>query len=484
MRTPSIQKNFILSTIYQVFLIIVPLVTAPYISRVLGVENIGTYSYMQSILSYFTLFAALGTAVYGKREIAQNREDKERCSQIFWEIELLSVLTTLTVIVFWLLWICFTTQYQLYYMLFSISLISVLFDVSWLYYGLEKIDFMVWINILFRLSGMIALFALVKTKDDLGIYIFINVVMAVLANLSMWLQLPKYVQLAPVRWHNLLVHFRETLVYFIPTIAISIYTVLDKTLIGVITHSASQNGYYEQAVKIIQMAKTVTFVSLNSIMGARLSFLFAKGKTEEIKERIRFSVDYILFMGVGICFGIWAVSDRFVPFFFGEGYDEVILLLNLFCPIVLIIGISNCLGSHYYTPAGLRAKSSRYLIEGAVVNLILNLLLIPKYKSLGAVVASVIAEAIITLRYLINCEGFLKAMDLLKRMWKKLIAGFLMFFVIQLPVFRVHKSASSMLLQVFTGIIVYTMILLIFKDSFAVTGFKRFRELIRRVRRG
>ena len=199
---------------------------------------------------------------------------------------------------------------------------------------------------------------------------------ALLGNVAMWFYLPGFI--GRVSWRTLKVrqHCKETLIYFIPTIAASVYTVLDKTLIGLITTDTSENGYYEQATKITNMAKSVTFASLNTLLGSRISLLFAEGRIEEVKSRINFSIDYILFTGVGIWLGIVGVAPRFVPVFFGEGYEPVISLLYCLSPIILIIGVSNCLGAQYYNPAGLRALSAKFIIVGSVINLLLNLILI------------------------------------------------------------------------------------------------------------
>ncbi len=208
------------------------------------------------------------------------------------------------------------------------------------------------------------------------------------------------------------------------------FSVLDKTLIGVITQNDAQNGYYEQATKIINMAKSVSFNAVNAVVGVRISYLFVDNKMEEIRDRISKSMDFILFMTIGCGFGIAGVAKILVPLFFGKGYDQVITLLYIFAPIITIIGISNCLGSQYYTPSGRRNDSTKYLLCGSAVNLILNLCLIGKYGANGAAFASVVAELSITFLYVKNCNGFMKLGNLLRCMYKKIVAGLLMFFVV------------------------------------------------------
>ena len=284
MKEPSIKKNLLLSTAYQVLTMLTPLITTPYISRVLGAGGIGIYSYTYSIESYFSMFAALGTVSYGSREIARNRNDRKRYSLLFWEVELLTILTTSVCLILWGILVTISTKYKLYYTILSFYLIATMFDISWLYAGIEQFRYTVVQNSIFKLLGIIALFIFVKDKSHVAVYTLIMSLSMLLGNLSMWIYLPKFIDKVQLKNIHLMHHIKETLIYFIPTIATSIYTVLDKTLIGAITQNSNENGYYEQATRIINMAKSVTFSGLNSVLGARISYLYAEKKFGEIKE--------------------------------------------------------------------------------------------------------------------------------------------------------------------------------------------------------
>ena len=317
---------------------------------------------------------------------------------------------------------------------------------------------------------MILLF--VKSPKDTDLYVFIMTASTLLGTMSMWLELKKFVVKTKINLSNLKIHFHETAIYFIPTIATSIYTSMDKTLIGLITHSAAENAYYEQATKIINLVKALTFTSVNAVLGARISFLFFKEKYSEIKKNIHLSIDYVMFIGVGICFGLISISNTFVPVFFGSGWGKVVLILQLFSPQVIIIGISNCLGSQYYTPAGLRKKSAIYIIIGAVVNLLLNLLLIPKFASAGATFASIIAELTISILYLRNSDGYLDIKFLGQILWKKAIAGILMCLVIVLYGFWNQPDIVKLFIQFLSGSLTYILTLFVLKDDSLKLFFK------------
>lgn len=462
----SLKHNFAYSMMFQIFTMITPFITAPYVSRVLGPNGIGIQSYTGSIQSYFLLFAALGTASYGNREISQARDNKEAYSKKFYEIELITVLTCIACLIAWCGVILFDRRNQIYYIAMIPYIFGTMFDISWFYNGLENFKTTVTCNMLFKVIGIVAIFVLVKDENDLVLYILIMALTTMLANLSMWIYLPRYVCKISFKSLRLREHFKQTLMYFIPTIATSIYTVLDKTLIGVITQNDAQNGYYEQATKIINMAKSVSFNAVNAVVGVRISYLFVGNKVDEIKDRINKSMDFILFMTIGCGFGIAGVAKTFVPLFFGTGYDQVINLLYIFAPIITIIGISNCLGTQYYTPSGRRNESTKYLLCGSVINLILNLCFIKRFGAYGAAFASVLAEGCISFLYVRNCNGFMRFMEILSLMYKKLIAGFIMFcLILGLDRYLHVEKLLLLICQVILGIFTYFIVLMIEKDD-------------------
>lgn len=465
MKKQSLKKNIIYSMSFQILKIITPLITAPYISRVLGASNIGIYSYTYSIAMYFTLFGGLGTVSYGTREIARCRDHKQELSQNFFEIEMVSIITTTISLIAWGIFTALNTQYRAYYLVLTFNLLAVMFDISWFYAGIEHFKYTVLWNSIARITSVVCLLLFVKTANDLLVYIFIMSFTTLAANITMWIYLPKFIHRIKLRSMRLKHHFRETLVYFIPTIATSVYNVLDKTLIGVITKDTYENGYYEQANKILDICKTVTFVAINSVLSSRISYLFAEKKFEEIKQRIHLSMDFVLFMGIGICFGLIGIAENFVPWFFGDGYHKVIGLLQLMSPVVLIIGISNCLGSQYYTPSGRRRESARYIIAGAVINFCLNCAFIPFLKAYGAAIATIIAELAITFLYIKNARQYMSFSVIFTLGWKKIIAACFML-ALTLSVGRAGSGFLIIFLQVSLGFSTYVIIQLLLRDHF------------------
>lgn len=481
MKEPSIKRNFIYSTVYQILNVIAPFISAPYVSRVLGAEGIGIQSYTASIQQYFLLIASLGTLSYGAREISMNRDDEYKRSRIFWEIEVISVCTTLIALVGWAVLCFLVPEYKIYYIVLTIGIFASMFDISWFFNGIEQFKLTVIRNSFFKVLGLTLTFLFIRTRDDLLLYVFISAVTSLMSNLSLWPYMKRYLIKVDFRELRFKKHFKETLIYFVPSIATSFYTVLDKTLLGLITSDASQNGYYQQAEKIINLAKNIVFTAINSVVGVRNSYLYAEKRFAEIQEKIETSFNYIFFMGFGCCFGIMGVAKTFVPLFFGAGYDEVIGLLYVFSPIVVIIGVSNCLGSQYYTPCGKRKESTKYLIAGSAVNLALNLLFIPRFGAEGAAVASVIAETVVSILYVRFSCGYGNLALLVRTGGKKMAAGFVMYVV----VFSMNKLPLPGLilvaLQVAAGVLVYVLGLLLLCDTWSLD---MINNLMRRVKNG
>ena len=464
MQQPNLKKNYLYRVFYEVLVVITPFITTPYISRVLEADGVGIYSYSASFMAFFTMFAALGTSGYGTREIAQNRDDRKKTSKLFWEIEILTIFTSSACLVVWIAFSLIYTEYKTYLLALTPLLLGTMFDINWFFTGHEKVAYTVLRNTFVKILGIVLLFTLVKTKEDLILYILIHSITALLGSLSMWTYLPKMLVKINFRTLSFSRHFKETLIYFIPTIATSIYTILDKTLIGLITHDDFQNGYYEQATKIIQIVKTLVFTSVNAVMGARMSYLFLHKRYDEIKDKIHKSLDFILLLGYGCLFGIIGVAQNFVPAFLGDGYDEVVQLLYSMTPLIIIIGISNCLGNQYYTPSGQRARSAKVIVLGACINLILNLVLIPTFKSQGAVIASVIAELSITALYVRMSDGYLTAADIIKSSWKRVLAGIVMCAVVILLGHIQLNMILKLAVQISIGVAVYFGLLMIMSD--------------------
>ena len=302
MTQPSVRKNFIYRTLYEVLVVLTPFITTPYIARVLGSTGVGITSYTHSLIAYFTMFAALGTPQYGIREIARHRDNPEETSKLFWEIELLTVFTSGICLLGWVVLCFFYREYTPYLFALTPLLFSTMVNINWYFTGHEKVLYTVIRNAACKIVGIIVLFTCIKTRQHLFLYILLNSLITMLGNLSMWTYLPKMLVKVDFRTLTFRRHLKETLVYFVPTVATSIYHVLDRTLLGLIIHNYSVNAFYSQAHKLYSIINSLVFTSLNAVMEARISYLFAKGDSREIRRRIHRAIDFTMLAGFACVF--------------------------------------------------------------------------------------------------------------------------------------------------------------------------------------
>lgn len=466
MNTASIKKNYILNTAYQVLSLLTPLITAPYISRILGAEGVGIYSYTNSIVAIFSIFAVLGTTSYGQREIARCRDDKFILSKIFWEISILSLATTLITAICWLLFVVLSgDQYGLIYLILTFQLIGAGINITWFYAGIEEFSIIVLRSLIVKIISIVLLFLLVRKEDDLLIYIGLLSISGLVGFILMWLPIRKYIDRIPLHQIKLLNHFKQTIAYFIPTIAASVYTYLDKTMIGIITKNPNENGYYEQSQKIVTMAYTLV-ASLNMVMSSRISYLLAKGSMNEIRERLESSFAFILTISIPLSFGIAGIASNFVLWFLGPGYEEVERLLVFGSCLVVFLSLHNFYADQCLLPSGQRVRSTKAVICGAIVNFIFNLILIPKLGASGAIIATIVAEMGICIIYGYMSNEYVSSRLYPKYLPKRLISAFIMFCCIAILGRNNKGNILLTFIQIGIGAACYFLVLLILRDKF------------------
>ncbi len=461
----SITKNYMYNLIYQMLVLILPLITTPYISRVLGAENIGIYSYTISISTYFILFGSLGIAMYGQREIAYLQEKKEAYSKTFWEIVILRFITMAISIAIFCITFVKGEQYQTYYAILVLELFANCLDISWFFAGLEEFKKTVIRNIAVKIISIICIFLFIKTQDDLVYYFVIYVLSTMIGNVSLWAYLPKYLKKVKFSSLNVVKHLKPTIALFIPQIAMQIYTVLDKVMIGTIIIDKAEVGFYEQSQKVVKMLLAIV-TSLGTVMLPRMANAFVGSDREKISGYMKKSFNFVFLIAFPIIFGIIAVSDSFVPIFFGNGYARVSLLIKVISPIILIIGLSNVIGIQYLLPTKRQTEFTVSVIVGAVINFIVNMLLIRTYGALGASIGTVIAEIFVTLVQFVFVRNDFNIKEIIKLSTKYVISAIVMFIACSVIGMLINNNLYSIIIQVLVGILTYVSCLLLLKDSF------------------
>ena len=479
MTKKSLTKNFIYNLAYQILILIIPLVSTPYISRVLGAENIGIFSFTLSIATYFVLFGTLGTSTYGQREIAYVADDKAKYSKTFWEIFLLKLGTmTFSLFTFFLFFVLGNNNYSYYYAILTIEIVGNLLDISWFFQGLEEFKKTVLRNAIIRLIAFALLFVLVKTPEDLPFYFAIHVAATFFGNLSLWLYLPKFLQKVDFKALKPLNHLKNTIVLFIPQIAIQVYTVLDKTMIGAIITDKSEVGYYEQSQKLVKVLLAVV-TALGVVMASRIAKYYIAGKKKETERAMMKSFRVVFLLGFPIMAGLMVTAPTFSPLFYGEGYDAVPLLLRIISPIIIFIGMSNVVGIQYLLPTKHQTEFTASVISGAVVNFIANLLLIPHFGAVGASIGTIIAEFTTTATQLYFVRKELKIRAIVKSSFTYILASLVMVGACLFVGGFIEAATPRLFTQITVGALIYAISLLILRDQLILEMFSKLKSKLR-----
>lgn len=474
MNNKKLVRNYIYNTLYQILVLLAPLVTTPYVSRVLGVTGIGIYNYSQSIAKYFMLIGAVGTSLYGQREIACYQTDPQKRTKAFWEIEAFRMSAVGACILVYFFLFCQGREYSFMFRVLLIEVAAVAFDISWLYMGLEDFRVTVIRNTIIKLVGIAAVLIFVKSPDDLNLYAVCVTLPSLLGNMSLWLVLKRCLVKVQISASELLrgirKRLRPILVLFLPQVAMDIYLVLDKTMIGVLSPNIDQVGYYSQAEKIVKLVLTIA-TSLGTVMMPAMTAAFVRGDNEVIERSIKTAFRFVYMISFSLLFGLCAIAPRFVPLFFGRGYDPVVPLMMVISPILVIIATSNVIGRQFLLPTFQQREFTISIIAGAGTNFVLNALLIPHWGAMGASIATVIAELAVTVVQCVFVRKQLPLKKCLSPIARYGLFGLIMFCTVRgvgriLPAGRI----LSVIIMIVVGVVVYSTELLVTKDEMIWKG--------------
>lgn len=450
----SIKKNLFYNLCYQILTLILPFITVPYVSRTLGADGVGIYSYTYSIVNYFMLFAMLGINNHGNRTIAKVRDNKKKLSEKFWSIYIIQLSSTLLMIVIYILYIIFIVkEYKIISIIQIIYLLSTLFDINWLFFGLEKFKITVTRNALLKTLSLILIILLVKNKDDIWLYTLILSGSTLVSQLLLIPFFIKELEFIPVKRTEIKKNIKPCLVLFIPVIAISLYNIMDKIMLGLLSN-VSEVGYYEQASKIIYIPLGLV-TALGTVMLPRISNLVANKNIKAIKKYLKKSVDFMMFLAIPIYLGLIAISEDFVPLFLGKEFFKSSKLVCILSVNIIFMSFANIIRTQYLIP---NERDKTYIISvslGALINLIINFLLIPKLASVGACIGTIIAEFTVMFYQVISVRKELPIKKYIRAMINYLWKGCIMFLVVILIKCLHLNSLITITLQITVGILLY-----------------------------
>ena len=461
---------------YQVFILLLPIVTIPYVSRVLGPTGIGINAFTNSIVQYFVLFGSLGLTMYGNREVAYQRDNPKRLSSLFWELTLLRIATTSVAILVYLGFICLSGQYKIFYLIQGLLLIATAIDVSWFFQGLEEFRITVLRNTLVKIISLILIFVLIKTKSDLWLYILILTGSQVLGNLTLIPYLKRYVFFPHWSDLSLISHLKPTIQMFIPQIATQVYLQLNKTMLGTLV-GVQASGFYDNSDKIVKILLAVV-TATGTVLLPHTAHSFAQGKHNEVEESLNKSMHFILVIAFPMMAGLAGVAPLFTRIFFGEGFDPVANLLVIESIVIVLIGISNATGVQYLLPTNQLRPFTTSVVFGALANMILNIPFILLWHSNGAMFATVLSELLVTVYQLAKVRNQIHISLIFYEAWKYFVAALIMGLSVRVFI-NVFFLSSLLALFVATiyGVFIYTIALFMFRPKVLIGMISSLKKL-------
>ncbi|WP_247935519.1 oligosaccharide flippase family protein [Streptococcus mitis] len=453
-------KNYAYNLSYQLLLIILPIITTPYVTRVFSSNDIGTYSYFNSIVTYFILLATLGIANYGTKEISGNRIIIRKN---FWGIYTLQLGSAIFSFALYVL-LCLTLpamKNPVAYIL-GFSLISKGLDISWLFQGLEDFRKITVRNITVKLAGVISIFLFIRSANDLYLYVFLLTAFDLLGQLIMWIPAKEFIGKPNLDLMHAKQHLKPVILLFLPQIAISLYVTLDSTMLGVLA-STRDVGIYDQSLKLINILLTIV-TSLGSVMLPRVSNLLSSGDHKAVNKMHEMSFLIYNLVIFPIMAGMLIINDDFVTFFLGQDFQEARYAIAIMIFRMFFIGWTNIMGIQILIPHN---KNKEFMLSTtipAIVSVGLNLLLLPKLGYIGAAIVSVLTEVLVWLIQLFYTRSYLREVPILGSLIRIIISSGLMYVI--LLFIKQFLNVSPMInvgLYAVLGAIIYASLILILK---------------------
>ena len=380
-------KNYLYNLSYQILTIILPIITVPYVTRIFTSEDLGNYGFYNSIVSYFSLFAMLGIGLYGTKQIASARD----VSSTFWNIYAIQLIASLiSIFVYVIVILCIPTMSEIIPLILFISLFSKIIDISWLFTGKEDFKKITLRNTVVKVVGVISIFTFIKSSEDLYLYIFLIVVFDFLGQLVMWVPAKKFIKRPSFNMKIMKKNLHPIVLLFLPQVAISLYVVLDRTLLGLLG-SYSDVGIYEQGQKLTSIIYKIVS-SLGVVMLPRVANLLSERRDKEAQNMVKFSFILYNLIIFPMMFGLIAVNEVFVELFLGKDFQDVKYVLYITTINIMLVGWTNILGHQVLV---VRNKNKEFMLSTTIpafVSVAVNIAVIPFFGYIGASMTAVIVE--------------------------------------------------------------------------------------------
>ena len=449
-----LKQNIMYNFIYQILIMVLPFITAPYLSRKIGASGVGVYSFSQTVATYFTYITTLGLSNYGNRSIASVQNDREKRSKSFSEIYCMQALCFLVSIILYAVYIIFFSVDKIAALIMSIWVVSSLFDINWLFFGLEKFKLTVIRNTLIKVLSVGCIFLFVKSKDDIYIYILIMALSTFLSQVCLWPYVKQDIDFTLPRWCDIKKHIKPNLILFLPVISVSLYRMMDKIMLGYMC-TMEEVGFYENAEKIISMVQSL-IVAVGTVMLPRMTSIYSSEKENQGNHYFDLSMTAVIVYVSAAAFGLLSIKDVFTRVYFGSGFERTSEILALLTITLIFFGAGNVLRTQYIIPKKEDEIYIKSAFWGALVNLIVNSILIGKYGGVGAAIGTICAEAVVCIYQFVKVKADISILHFFPVLIRYTVFGLIMYIVIRnLPV--VNNDIITLIMYIAVGAAVYLL---------------------------
>lgn len=450
----SLKKNLAYNVAYQILVIILPLITAPYVSRVLGADGLGTYSYIFSIVTYFGLFGMLGIANHGNRSVALVRDNRQKVSEAFSNTYIIQLCTTVIALLLYFLFIyCWFSGDKTIAYIESIIVLSYVLEITWFFFGLEQFAVTVTRNAIIKIATVVAIFIFVRSREDLWIYALIMSCGMLFSQIYLWLRIRKYADFCKPSWSQVKSNIKPVLMLFIPAIAYSIYKLLDKVMLGAMS-SMSQVGLFDNAEKIINIPSSL-ITAFGTVMMPRITVLLGTGDEHRISYLNKISVRYFTLLVVGAAFGLAGICNVLAPVYFGSEFVGSAPIIAGLGFSLIFVTWANVIRTQYLIPNKLDKPYVISSVIGALANLAVNIILIPKFAGIGAMIGTIIAEFTVFFVQLILVRRSFPMSQYLQPVLFLFPIGMIMFAVVYWIGAYMGNTIITLIIQILVGGFLY-----------------------------
>ena len=474
-----ITRNYLYNAAYQLLVILTPIITAPYLARVLGADNLGTYGYLNSSGNIITTCTLLGIFAYGNRQTAYVRDHKQELTETFWEIEFTRLVLGIGGTIIYGVYTFLNREFSLYFILYYPFILAQFIDCTWVFVGLEDMKPAVIKNFVTRLLNVAGIFLLVRKREDLWIYVLLLAMTALITNIAAYSQVGRYIGKPSGNIRRFTAHIRSSVYLFLPQAASLFYLQVDKVMLQWITGMTRQISFYDHAEKLINIPLSLIAV-MSTVMMPRIANEFRNDNRAKIELLLQKAGSYALFAAFPMMFGLACIAGQFIPWYLGTEFEPVAKAMVILSPIVILNSLSGISGQQYFTATNQISILMKAYVSAAGLNVVVNAVLIPRYGYIGAAIATVGSSLISTILQYYYLTKQIRVSGLIPCGIRYGSASVIMALFVFFTTGGMSAGIRTTATQILIGMFVYVAIMLFTKDSVFTELLLKLKSILKR----